>query len=161
MNLIALRRAVARVVATAGGAGYAPWAPGTWGTAVAAVLAWGLAPCSTAEMALITLTVTLVGTWATAEAQAQWGTHDDQRVVVDEVVGYWLTVLLVDRGSLAWLALGFVVFRLLDIIKPWPIRWIDRNVRGAIGVMADDLAAGLAGSVVLLAATKLVPLLSR
>jgi phosphatidylglycerophosphatase A len=75
-----------------------------------------------------------------------WGTHDSGRIVIDEVAGYLMTVMFVDRGSWWVLGVGFVVFRALDIIKPPPVRWFDENVPGGAGVVLDDVAAGVLGA---------------
>lgn len=143
--------ALARFLATAGGAGYAPVAPGTFGTAVAVPLVWLLAGLSAWAFAGVALVVTAVGIWAAARADTSWGTHDSQRVVVDEVAGYMVTMLLVDRNDWTMLALGFVLFRALDIIKPPPVRWLDENLPGGFGVVLDDVAAGVLGCAILYA----------
>ncbi len=133
----------ARLFATAGGAGYSPVAPGTCGTAVAVPVVWLLRDVPLPLFAVIGLAVTALGVWAAEIADTSWGTHDSQRIVIDEVAGYMLTMLAVDRGNHWLLLLGFALFRLCDIIKPPPIRWLDRNVSGGFGVMLDDVAAGL------------------
>jgi phosphatidylglycerophosphatase A len=145
-----IRQRIAILIATAGGAGYSPIGPGTCGTLVTVPIAWwcrsmGMLP----YLGLVTL-VALIGIWAAGEADRAWGKHDSQRIVIDEVAGYLLTMALVDRGSGWALAAGFLVFRLLDIAKPGPIRWLDRHVKGGLGVMLDDLVAGAVGAFVLL-----------
>jgi len=95
--------------------------------------------------------VAFCGVVAADIADRSWTTRDSQRIVVDEVAGYSLTMALVDRGNAAWLLAGFVLFRVLDIAKPGPIRWLDRNVHGGLGVMIDDLAAGVTGACTLYA----------
>lgn len=140
---------LARLIATGLGLGYLPWAPGTWGTALAVALAFALASVGLSAYLAIVLLIAIVGSWAASVADRCWGTHDAGRIVIDEVAGYLLTVALVDRGRWAPLLAGFVVFRLLDILKPPPIRWLDRRVPGGLGVMLDDLAAGLLGAALL------------
>ncbi len=147
---------VARLVATAGGAGYAPFAPGTCGTAVAVPLAWALASTSVWAFAAVIAVVTALGIWAAGVADQSWGTHDSGRIVIDEVAGYLATVALVDRSSLPILLIGFVVFRVLDILKPPPVRWIDRHVAGGAGVVLDDVAAGIIGCALMVALDRLV-----
>lgn len=142
--------ALAKLVATALGAGYAPRAPGTCGTAVAVPLAWALSSLSMWQFGLVAVAVTLLGVACAERAGRAWGTEDDQRIVIDEVAGYLITVLPVDRGSWAPLAVGFVVFRLLDITKPPPIRWLDEHLPGGWGVMLDDVAAGVLGAAAML-----------
>lgn len=138
--------ALAKLVATALGAGYAPRAPGTCGTVVAVPLAWALSSLSMWHFGLVALAVTLLGVACAERAGRAWGTEDDQRIVIDEVAGYLFTVMPVDRSAWAPLAVGFVVFRLLDITKPPPIRWLDEHLPGGWGVMLDDVAAGVMGA---------------
>ena len=139
---------LATLCATVLGIGYAPLMPGTLGTLAAVPLAYAVMGQGTKALWLTTAAVTAVGTWAAGRYCALTGKHDNQRVVIDEVAGYLLTLSLVPRTGVN-LALAFAVFRLLDIAKPWPIRLVDRRVRGGFGVMADDLLAGLIGAVVM------------
>lgn len=138
--------ALSKLVATAFGAGYAPRAPGTCGTAVAVPLAWALSSLSILQFGLVVAGVTLLGIACAQRADRAWGTEDNQRIVIDEVAGYLVTVLPVDRSSWAPLAVGFVVFRALDIVKPPPIRWLDEHLPGGWGVVLDDVAAGVMGA---------------
>ncbi len=140
---------VARVIATVGGAGYSPVAPGTCGTAVAVPLAWTLAGLPWWIFVTVVVAVTLLGIWAADAADAAWGTHDSGRIVVDEVAGYLATVAFVDRSDWIVLVTGFVVFRALDIVKPPPIRWIDEKLPGGWGVVLDDVAAGVMGAAIM------------
>ena len=137
---------VAKALATALGAGYSPIAPGTCGTAVTIPLAWALAGLAVWQYALVFVAVTGLGVWAAARADHAWGTHDSGRIVIDEVAGYLVTMTFVDRASWIALAIGFVVFRALDIIKPPPVRWLDENLPGGWGVVLDDVAAGVLGA---------------
>jgi phosphatidylglycerophosphatase A len=100
---------------------------------------------------VVVLAVIGIGIWAAGHADGAWGTHDSGRIVIDEVAGYLVTVALVDRAHWAALAVGFVVFRALDILKPPPIRWLDQNLPGGFGVVIDDVAAGVLGLVILVA----------
>jgi phosphatidylglycerophosphatase A len=149
MSRAAVTSFVARAVATAGGAGYSPVAPGTCGTLVAVPLAWVCRGSDTWLFAVIVCLVTLIGIAAAHHADHVWGTHDSGRIVIDEVAGYLMTVMFVDRGSWWVLGVGFVVFRALDIIKPPPVRWLDENVPGGAGVVLDDVAAGVLGAAVM------------
>lgn len=139
-----------KLVATAGGAGFSPVAPGTCGTLVAVPIAWLLTRAGTWAFVLGFLVITAVGTWASEVFCRATGVDDDQRIVIDEVAGYLLTIAFVPRGWVNILV-GVIVFRLFDIWKPWPIRLVDEKVHGGVGVMADDLAAGVAGAIVMLA----------
>lgn len=145
---------LATLIATSFGSGFSPKAPGTCGTLTAIPIAWALARLGSGPFIAGTLVVTLLGIWAAGAFMRATGTHDDQRIVVDEVAGYLVTLLLVPKTYLT-LALAFVLFRLFDIWKPGPIRWIDDHVQGGLGVMADDLAAGVAGALVLFALDRL------
>jgi phosphatidylglycerophosphatase A len=135
------------LIASVGGVGYAPIAPGTAGSAVgiAAYLltrAWS-AP---AQIALL-LVVTAVGIWASTEGARHFQKKDPGHVVVDEVAGQLLTLLLTGAGW-AGAAIGFLVFRLFDIVKPWPANRLEALPEG-LGVMADDLMVGVYGCAVM------------
>jgi len=140
----------ATLVATSCGAGFVPGAPGHSGTLTAVALAWGLSHVGAWAYGLVLFVVLAVGTLA-AEAWGQaTGVPDDQRIVIDEVAGYLVTVMLVPRTPVA-LAVGFLVFRTLDVWKPGPVGRADERIGGGVGVMADDLVAGVIGAFVMLA----------
>lgn len=134
----------AHVVAFGFGAGLAPFAPGTAGTAAAWPVGWLLAGMHPAlGLALIALLFAL-GVWACELTGRHLGVPDHGSMVWDEIVAFLLILAIVPR-SLAWQAAAFVLFRLFDIAKPPPIRWFERRYRGGFGVMFDDLiAAGYA-----------------
>lgn len=142
---------LARAVATVGGLGYSPVAPGTCGTLAAVPLAWCCRNLERPAFLAVVIAISVVGIASATVADRSWGLHDSQRIVIDEVAGYLLTVAFVDRGSWLLLAIGFGVFRALDIAKPPPIRQLDRHVGGGLGVMVDDLAAGAIGAALLYA----------
>lgn len=142
--------AIAKLVATALGAGYSPVAPGTCGTLVAIPLTWLLAGLPMWQFAIVTAAITGVGIAAAQRADHAWGTHDSGRIVIDEVAGYMVTMLPVAKDHWAPLAIGFVVFRFFDIVKPPPVRWLDENLPGGWGVVLDDIAAGVMGAIVML-----------
>lgn len=141
----ALGDRLATLLATVFGVGRSPVMPGTMGTLAAVPLAYAVMGQGAPALWLTTAAVTAVGTWAAGRYCELTGQHDNQSIVIDEVAGYLLTLSLVPRTA-ANLAAGFLVFRLLDIAKPWPIRLVDRRVHGGFGVMADDLLAGLIGA---------------
>ena len=151
MRVSGLTSFLARFIATAGGAGYSPIAPGTCGTLVAVPLAWLCRGTDTLTYLGVAVLVTVVGIAAAQRADQVWRAHDSQRIVIDEVAGYLITVALVDRASGWVLAAGFVVFRALDIVKPPPIRWVDEHVPGGAGVVLDDVAAGVMGAAIMVA----------
>ncbi|MEM7668790.1 MAG: phosphatidylglycerophosphatase A [Pseudomonadota bacterium] len=151
-----------RTIVTVGGAGLVPWAPGTWGSAVAIPLTWGIHFLGGFPLvAALTLAVILVGLWATGQYLA--GREDDpSEVVIDETAGMMLTLWPLSYGLWAadaaphvfpwpgWV-IGFLLFRFFDILKPVPVKWFDRP--GALFVMLDDLVAGvLAAALVFTAA---------
>lgn len=127
-------------MATAGGVGYAPLAPGTVASLLALLILWAL-PFSRLGLALTVLIVAGVGGWAAGRAERLLGSKDPSPVVIDEVVGMFLSVLALPRSP--WLLLvAFLLFRLLDIVKPFPIRQ-SQALSGGPGVMLDDLIAGV------------------
>jgi phosphatidylglycerophosphatase A len=138
------------VLATSCGAGFMPKAPGHTGTLTAVPLAWGLGRLGVVAYLAGTVVVTAVGTWAASAWVRATGREDDQRIVIDEVAGYLVTLSLVPR-TVGNLIFGFLLFRLFDVWKPLFIGTIDRRVGGGFGVMADDLAAGVVAALCLLA----------
>jgi phosphatidylglycerophosphatase A len=136
------------LIATSLGSGLLPLAPGTMGTLTAIPLAWALAKLAPIWFWVATIVVSAIGTAAASAFQRANGTDDDQRIVIDEVAGYLVTLLVVPK-TLATLLLAFFLFRLFDIWKPFPVRLIDQKVGGGFGVMADDLAAGVYAGLVL------------
>ncbi len=129
-------------VATVLGIGYAPVAPGTWGTAAAVPLVWLAADLPQWGYIALCVGVTVVAIAASARADRAFGEHDAGKIVVDEVAGYFWTMVGVARDDWALLAVGFVLFRVADIVKPPPARAIDRRLPGGSGVVLDDVVAG-------------------
>ncbi|MSP50332.1 MAG: phosphatidylglycerophosphatase A [Alphaproteobacteria bacterium] len=129
-----------RTIATGFGLGLLPYAPGTWGSALALPLAWIAAPAGMAVSLLGAALLTVLGTWSVACALADSAVADPPEIVIDEVCAQWLVLALLPRQPLAYI-LGFAAFRVVDVVKPWPAGWVDRHVPGALGVMADDLLA--------------------
>nr|WP_285672413.1 phosphatidylglycerophosphatase A [Limibaculum sp. NKW23] len=142
---------MARLIATGFGLGRLPLAPGTWASAAAIPLAWLLHGLGGFWLlAAATLAATALGLWAVARMPG--GTDDPAEVVIDEIAGQWLALWplslgLTHIGAEPWLfpwpgwVLGFLLFRALDIFKPWPVSRAER-AGGALGVMLDDLVAG-------------------
>jgi phosphatidylglycerophosphatase A len=125
------------------GVGFAPSAPGTWGALVALLFWWWvLADLSVVVQAGICVGFFLLSWWSAQCVCRRFGIDDAPQIVVDEVVGMWLSLLLLEK--VWWLALiAFGLFRLLDIVKPGPVGWLDKNVKGGMGVMIDDVLAGI------------------
>ncbi|MGA8549813.1 MAG: phosphatidylglycerophosphatase A [Stellaceae bacterium] len=136
------------MLATWFGAGLLPVTPGSWGSLAALPFAWVIENFWGAPgLAIAGVLVFLAGWWAAAAIAQSSGIEDPAAIVVDEVAAQWLVLLASPRDPLAW-ALAFVLFRIFDIWKPWPVRWADRHIHGGFGIMLDDLlAAGYAALV--------------
>ncbi|MCJ7556040.1 MAG: phosphatidylglycerophosphatase A, partial [Gammaproteobacteria bacterium] len=130
------------------GSGLAPWAPGTAGTLVAVFLEWPLRSQGFEVRLLVAVLLFASGVWICGESSRRLGVHDHGGIVWDEIAGYFLTMLLAPSGWL-WSALGFILFRLFDIFKPWPIRQIDHRLGGGLGIMVDDTVAGVFAGLIL------------
>ncbi|MBC7421642.1 MAG: phosphatidylglycerophosphatase A [Bdellovibrio sp.] len=128
--------------------GKSKYAPGTMGTLATIPLWYLLSQLGSFTYMAITLLLIPVGVAAAQAYVTYSNTHDAQEIVIDEVVGYLITMVWL---PLTWQSavIGFVVFRFLDILKPPPIRNLDRKVKGGFGVMIDDIAAGIIGSVIM------------
>jgi phosphatidylglycerophosphatase A len=135
------------LLATGLGTGLLPKAPGTWGSLLAALAWWWLGDESIGVQIGATVLCFLIGWWVVTQVNARHGVGDAGAIVIDEVAGMWLT--LIGVGANAWILVGFVLFRIFDIAKPWPVGWLDRHVHGGLGVMADDIAAGVYAAIVL------------
>lgn len=131
----------ANFLALGAGLGLAPRAPGTFGTLLGIPLLF-LMPHSLAGYLAALVFLSLVGIWCCHQCAQALGVHDHPGIVWDEVVGYLITMIAVPRSAL-WIVIGFALFRLFDILKPWPISWIDRQVHGGLGIMLDDMLAAL------------------
>ena len=124
------------------GSGLAPKAPGTAGTVLAVPLYMLMQPLPLVTYLLITTCLFIAAIWICTYAAEKLGVHDHPSIVIDEIVGYLITMVAAPAGWLPVL-IGFVLFRLLDAIKPWPISWFDRNINGGLGIMLDDVVAGI------------------
>jgi phosphatidylglycerophosphatase A len=131
------------------GSGLLPKAPGTWGTLAAVPLYLLIAPCSPQIYLICVLLAFVGGVFVCDRVSRDLGVHDYGGIVWDEIVGYLLTMFLVPRG-IGWMIAGFVLFRVFDIWKPQPIRWVDARVKGGFGIMLDDLLAAIPAWLVLM-----------
>lgn len=137
------------LLATGFGSGFAPWAPGTAGSAVALVIWWfALAPLDLYVAAGCVAALSIAGIAVVGGACRRTGVDDDPRIVLDEWLGLWVALLGCPKSVLPALG-GFALFRFFDIVKPWPVSWADRQVGGGLGVVLDDLLAGGLAAVVL------------
>ena len=135
------------VLATWGGAGYLPGAPGTWGTLAALPLWWLLALQGPLGYALGFAALLVISVAVAGPAQSLLGQVDHPAIVIDEAVGLLVTLAGVPL-SWPWAFYGFVAFRTMDILKPWPIRWLSQGT-GGLEVVLDDVAAGVMARLVL------------
>ncbi len=150
-----LRERVAEVAATFFYVGLVPYAPGTAGTVAAAVLyVVVLSRLGPLHYAAFLLVVAAVGVWSAGVMERAVGTRDPRCVVIDEVCGFGVTMALVPEPAWWTVVLGFVLFRVFDVLKPQPARALERLPGGA-GVVADDVMAGLYANLVLQAVTRL------
>lgn len=135
-------RRLALLLASNFGLGYAPVASGTFGTLAGLPAFWLLHRLAPLEYLLALGLLTAVAVWAAGEAGRHYGVADDGRIVIDELAGYLVTVAFLPWSwTTAWL--GFAWFRLFDIVKPPPARWLDRHCKSGFGVVFDDVAAGV------------------
>ena len=140
---------IAYLIAIWFGAGLLPIAPGTWGSIAALPLAYVLVYWGSLEIfAVATIVVFIIGVWASNITARDMGGGDPSEIVVDEVAGQWLTLLVVPPDLILYTC-GFLLFRLFDIWKPWPISWTDQKIKGGMGIMLDDVIAGVYAGVLL------------
>jgi phosphatidylglycerophosphatase A len=125
------------------GSGLLPKAPGTFGTLAAIPLYLLLAPSSMIVYLIAVIVMSIVGIYICGKAAKDAGVHDHGAIVWDEIVGFLITMFMV---PVSWqsVVVGFILFRIFDIFKPWPISFIDKNVHGGLGIMLDDIIAGFA-----------------
>lgn len=143
--------AIATFLATWGYSGLIRPAPGTWGTLAGMPFAWALVHWGDALSIGVAVTcVVIVGLWATGRHMAATQNADDpSEVVIDEVAGLWVTCLALPEATIGGLLGAFVLFRFFDIWKRGPVGWADRRLKGAVGVMADDIIAGVLAAICL------------
>lgn len=140
----------AALIATGFGAGFLPVGPGSWGSLTALIAAWFIvAHAGYAALATAAAIAFALGWWASARVVKASGLADPRFVVIDEIAAQWLVLLAVPLDR-RWYAAAFLLFRLFDILKPWPIRTVERRVAGGLGVMLDDVMAGLYAVLLLL-----------
>ncbi len=124
------------------GSGLSPKAPGTAGTLAAIPLYLLLVQLPLLGYLLAVCLITLGGVWLCGESSRRLGVHDHGGIVWDEFAGFFVTMIAAPSGWM-WIGLGFALFRLFDIWKPWPVRVADRHIHGGLGIMLDDLLAGV------------------
>ena len=128
------------------GSGFSPYAPGTMGSLLGVVFFAPLSLLPLMSYLAWLLFSVILGIYVCEVTSRDLGVHDHSGIVFDEFVGQWLALLPLvitrHQGPLLLLA-GFILFRFFDILKPWPIRWMDKHIGGGVGIMMDDVAAGL------------------
>ena len=130
------------------GTGLMPKAPGTWGSLLAIPLFLVVTPYGQLVYVAVVVVLFFAGIVLSARTARALGVHDHSAIVIDEVVGMLATWIAVDPNWFTIVA-GFLLFRFFDIVKPWPIRVVDQRVEGGLGIMLDDLAAGIMAAIVL------------
>ncbi|GAA0366225.1 phosphatidylglycerophosphatase A [Bowmanella denitrificans] len=141
VHLLSLKNP-AHFLALGFGSGLAPWAPGTFGSLAAVPLVLLAAFSGSALYLLVTLAACVAGVWICGKTARDMGVHDHSAIVWDEVAGMLLTFMLAPV-NLTTLVAGFILFRLFDIVKPWPISYLDKHIHGGLGIMLDDILAGI------------------
>lgn len=151
-------RRIVLFLATGCGSGYLPMAPGTWGSAVGVGFYWLIRYLPTHAYVATTVAFIVFAIWVSGHAQRVFEEADPPRVVIDEVAGFLVTMAF-HRPSLAVVVGGFVLFRVFDIVKPPPIRWIERRFADGRGIVLDDVIAGIYANAVLWFLELVVPAL--
>lgn len=134
-------RAVVLFIAQGAYSGKSPFAPGTAGTAVALLLFLGVRNLSPAYYGILCVLLCGIGIWAAGEAELILGRKDHPSIVIDEIAGYLISLFLLPP-TWGFVITGFILFRFFDIVKPWPLHGLQK-VRGGLGVMLDDIGAGI------------------
>jgi len=130
------------------GTGLAPFAPGTFGSIPGLILFWLTLDFGLYVQLSIAVALALIGIWICGESARRIGVHDHGGIVWDEIVGMYVTLFLAPV-SVVGFVLAFVLFRIMDIVKPWPIRDLDHSMQGGLGIMLDDLLAALYAALLL------------
>jgi len=141
-TLASLLRNPVQALAFGLGSGLVPRAPGTAGSLVALPLYWWWSSLAAPAYLMLVSMLFFAGVWITSRTERDLGVHDHSGIVLDEIVGQLVTLFLAPL-NVWWLLIGFGLFRLFDIWKPGPIRWLNNRVTGGWGIMLDDLAAGV------------------
>ena len=136
------------ILATGFGVGYSPVAPGTLGTLIAIPIYYFLSEIPSPLYEVTLVGFFFVSVWVSGNAERLFGKEDDQRIVIDEVIGFLITMLWVPK-TIRFIIIGFVLFRFFDILKPFPIRRLEKRLKGGFGVVLDDVAAGVYSNIIL------------
>jgi phosphatidylglycerophosphatase A len=138
---------ISKLLATCFYCGYLPKAPGTWGSLLSAIVCYFLVPTQGFFPLVFVPVVFVIGSYSAQVMEKESGIHDDPRIVIDEFLGFYVSVFYLPP-KLSVFIVSFIAFRLFDILKPGPVRRIDRSVKGGVGVMLDDLVAGFFANII-------------
>ncbi len=138
------------------GAGLLPGAPGTFGTLIAIPIVAFVMHFGWQVHVAFAIAACVTGVWICGESARRLGVHDHSGIVWDEIAGFAITMLAVPSSAWYWWVAGFALFRFFDIVKPWPIREADHRLRGGLGIMLDDVLAGVFAAACLLLLTVVV-----
>ena len=130
------------------GAGCMPGVPGTAGTVIGVLFYYPMQDADIRVYLGIVITLAIAGIWLCGKTATDLDVHDHPAIVWDEITGYLVTMFMAP-GGWTWIVAGFILFRLFDIFKPWPVSWADKQVKGGMGIMLDDIIAGIFGLVTL------------
>jgi len=148
-NPAVIMRDPVHLVAFGFGSGLSPWAPGTFGTLIAIPIVLFVMQFGFAAHLAFALLAAIFGIYVCGESAKRLGVHDHPGIVWDEITGFAVTMLTVPANLYSVVA-GFALFRLFDIWKPWPIRVADHRLHGGLGIMLDDVIAGIFAAAILL-----------
>jgi phosphatidylglycerophosphatase A len=136
------------ILATGFGVGYSPVAPGTLGTLVAIPIYYFLSEIPSPLYEITLIGFIFLSVWISEKAEIFFVKKDDQRIVIDEIVGFLITMLWIPKTT-RFIIIGFILFRFFDILKPIPIRRLEKGLKGGYGVVLDDVAAGVYANIIL------------
>ncbi len=135
------------ILATGFGVGYSPVAPGTLGTLIAIPIYYFLSEIHFPLYEITLIAFFFLSVWISENAERFFGKKDDQRIVIDEVIGFLITMLWVPK-TLLFVIIGFFLFRFFDILKPFPIRRLEKGFKGGFGIVLDDVVAGVYANII-------------
>jgi len=135
-------------LATGFGVGYSPVAPGTLGTLIAIPVYYFLSEIPSPLNEITLIGFFFLSVWVSENAERLFGKKDDQRIVIDEIIGFLITMLWVPK-TIHFIIIGFFLFRVFDILKPFPIRRLEKGFKGGFGVVLDDVVAGVYANIIL------------
>lgn len=147
------------LLATGFGSGLSPIMPGTMGSLVAIPIWWFLLQGLSVEFYIAILIISsIIGVYLCRRTALDMGVHDHGSIVWDEFVGMWITLMVIPIYNWQWILLAFILFRIFDMWKPWPIRYFDRHIHGGFGIMIDDIIAGIISALCIAAINFYLPL---